>query len=487
MTDSSRERADLPIGPPVDATRAGTPERVTLDGHGRQARARSTRQHTATRCSPVRVDWTTRPCGGYLFDGPYDDRAVFDQALRAKADSADPLHFAIIDVPSGTALGTAALMRIEPAHRVIEVGSIIYSPALQRTRGATEAMYLLARHVFETLGYRRYEWKCNALNAPSRRAARRLGFTFEGIFRQHMIMKGRNRDTAWFSMLDSEWPDWKAGSSGGSGRRTSTPPAVRSVRSRRIATPPNKPSGRSTKSPVDTTNVVSYTVRGTRRCPDKVFSTSSCTYCSRCCASKGRPTACRWCSRSRSGWAARLPRRPSSSPCSRLEKKGLVASRLDEPDGRARTPVFPPHDARPDRREGSPHGARTSLAGLGRRLPRTRPEWAGSCGCWSATPIAGRLTAISPSCTSSAAASGGEPRRARWLRRQRVLYPLDLMLEALRAAIYDRITTMNHLWRDTRYSIRSLARMPAAGGHDHATVGIALGATAAMVVSSGPS
>jgi RimJ/RimL family protein N-acetyltransferase len=101
-------------------------------------------------------------------------------------------------------------MRIEPAHRVIEVGSILFTPRLQRTVGATEAMYLMARHVFENLGYRRYEWKCNVLNAPSRRAALRLGFTFEGIFRQHMIVKGRNRDTAWFSMLDSEWPKRKA-------------------------------------------------------------------------------------------------------------------------------------------------------------------------------------------------------------------------------------------------------------------------------------
>jgi RimJ/RimL family protein N-acetyltransferase len=89
---------------------------------------------------------------------------------------------------------------------VIEVGSILYTPRLQRTAGATEAMYLMARHVFEDLGYRRYEWKCNALNAPSRSAAVRLGFSFEGIFRQHMIVKGRNRDTAWYSMLDSEWP-----------------------------------------------------------------------------------------------------------------------------------------------------------------------------------------------------------------------------------------------------------------------------------------
>ena len=101
-------------------------------------------------------------------------------------------------------------MRIEPVHRVIEVGSILYTPALQRTTAATEAMYLMARHVFEDLGYRRYEWKCNALNQASRRAALRLGFTFEGIFRSHMIVKGRSRDTAWFSMLDSEWPARKA-------------------------------------------------------------------------------------------------------------------------------------------------------------------------------------------------------------------------------------------------------------------------------------
>src|SRR5437660_12230894 len=102
-------------------------------------------------------------------------------------------------------------MRIEPSLRVIEVGNIRYTPRLQRTREATEAMYLMARHAFEDLRYRRYEWKCNALNEPSRRAALRLGFRFEGIFRQHMIIKGRNRDTAWFSMLDSEWPARKRG------------------------------------------------------------------------------------------------------------------------------------------------------------------------------------------------------------------------------------------------------------------------------------
>ena len=146
----------------------------------------------------------------YLFEGPFADRAAFDLHLQRIAASEDPLFFAILDNASGSAVGYASYMRIEPVHRVIEVGSILYTPRLQQTTLATEAMYLMARHVFEDLGYRRYEWKCNALNAPSRRAALRFGFTFEGIFRQHMIVKGRNRDTAWFSMLDSEWPARKA-------------------------------------------------------------------------------------------------------------------------------------------------------------------------------------------------------------------------------------------------------------------------------------
>ena len=146
----------------------------------------------------------------YLFEGPFAVREAFDTHLRQKALSEDPLFYAIIDKNSGNAVGYAAYMRIEPTHRVIEVGSILFTPRLQRTIGATEAMYLMARHVFEDLGYRRYEWKCNALNRPSRQAALRLGFTYEGIFRQHMIVNGRNRDTAWFSMLDSEWPQRKA-------------------------------------------------------------------------------------------------------------------------------------------------------------------------------------------------------------------------------------------------------------------------------------
>jgi RimJ/RimL family protein N-acetyltransferase len=146
----------------------------------------------------------------YMSDGPFHDRRTFRASIEKKAASSDPLYFAIIDNQSADAVGYASYLRVEPSHRVIEVGNILYTPRLQRTRGATEAMSLMARHAFEELRYRRYEWKCNALNEPSRRAALRLGFRFEGIFRQHMIIKGRNRDTAWYAMLDSEWPDRKA-------------------------------------------------------------------------------------------------------------------------------------------------------------------------------------------------------------------------------------------------------------------------------------
>ena len=146
----------------------------------------------------------------WMPDGPFETRADFDAVLAAKSVSTDPLFHAVVDNTSGLALGHASFMRIEPKHRVIEVGGIMFGPSLQRTRGATESMYLMAKHAFDEMGYRRYEWKCNALNEPSRRAALRYGFLFEGIFRQHMMIKGVNRDTAWFSMLDSEWPARKA-------------------------------------------------------------------------------------------------------------------------------------------------------------------------------------------------------------------------------------------------------------------------------------
>lgn len=146
----------------------------------------------------------------YMSEGPFANRVDFDAAFDKKQKSLDPFFFAIVDNATCIPVGQASYLRIEPSHRVIEVGNIIFTPALQRSVGATEAMYLMARHAFHDLGYRRYEWKCNALNQPSRRAALRLGFVFEGIFRQHMIIKGRNRDTAWFSILDSEWPERQA-------------------------------------------------------------------------------------------------------------------------------------------------------------------------------------------------------------------------------------------------------------------------------------
>ena len=148
------------------------------------------------------------PLWRYLPDPPPPTLEAFKSYLAARAGK-DRLDFAIVDNHSNEALGLASYLAIEPTNRRIEVGNILFTPRLQRTPGGTEAMYLMAKHAFE-LRYRRYEWKCNALNQPSRRAALRYGFQFEGIFRQHMIVKGRNRDTAWFSILDSEWPIRKA-------------------------------------------------------------------------------------------------------------------------------------------------------------------------------------------------------------------------------------------------------------------------------------
>jgi RimJ/RimL family protein N-acetyltransferase len=142
----------------------------------------------------------------YLPNGPYEDEASFAAMLAANAASEDPLYFAIVDLRDGRAGGMATYMRITPEHGVIEIGHIWFGLNLQRTREATEAIYLLVRHAFDDLGYRRLEWKCNALNAASRRAADRFGFTYEGTFRQHMIVKERNRDTAWYSILDEDWP-----------------------------------------------------------------------------------------------------------------------------------------------------------------------------------------------------------------------------------------------------------------------------------------
>jgi RimJ/RimL family protein N-acetyltransferase len=146
----------------------------------------------------------------YMPYGPFERLADYEAWMHASCLGDDPLFHAVIDRAGGQAVGVASYLRIEPKVGVIEVGHIHFSPLLQGRPGSTEAMALMAARVFDELGYRRYEWKCDALNAPSRRAALRLGFQYEGTFRQATIYKGRNRDTAWFAMTDKDWPAVRA-------------------------------------------------------------------------------------------------------------------------------------------------------------------------------------------------------------------------------------------------------------------------------------
>ncbi|MCJ2053673.1 GNAT family N-acetyltransferase [Methylobacterium sp. J-070] len=155
--------------------------------------------------APDRRGWT------YLPDEMPESEADFRTRLEARAASADPLFHTILDAGSGEPLGLASYLRIDPNNGVIEVGHLHFGPKLQRAAAATEAMALMMSRAFDELGYRRYEWKCDSLNAPSRAAALRLGFTFEGIFRNAVVVKGRSRDTAWFSVTDAEWPLLRAG------------------------------------------------------------------------------------------------------------------------------------------------------------------------------------------------------------------------------------------------------------------------------------
>jgi RimJ/RimL family protein N-acetyltransferase len=147
----------------------------------------------------------------YLYDGPYENVAAMRAWLERAHASTDPLFFALAPRPDERPAGIASYLRAVPEHGVIEIGHIWFGTPMQRTTAATEAIYLLAAHAFDHLGYRRLEWKCNALNAPSRRAAERFGFTFEGIFRHHQVQKGRNRDTAWYAITDADWPPIRAG------------------------------------------------------------------------------------------------------------------------------------------------------------------------------------------------------------------------------------------------------------------------------------
>jgi RimJ/RimL family protein N-acetyltransferase len=194
-----------PIGDPLDGWQAPPrPTVLALDGTwarlerldpDRHARA----LHDASALDTEGRNWTYLPVGPFA---TFDD---YDRWLRAVAVAADPYFFAVLDRATGQPVGVASYLRIDPAAGAIEVGHINFSPRAQRTSVATEAMFLMMRHAF-ALGYRRYEWKCDALNAPSRVAAERLGFTYEGLFRQATIYKGRSRDTAWYSILDREFP-----------------------------------------------------------------------------------------------------------------------------------------------------------------------------------------------------------------------------------------------------------------------------------------
>jgi len=194
-----------PVGLPVDPKPAARPGPVTLKGrYGRLEKLQP--EHWSDL-------WVVFAGRDHVWtyigaDGPFAEAVEFSACIARRAAAEDPYAYAIID-RQDRAVGYVTLMRINPPMRVIEVGHVLYSPALQRTPLGTETQYLLARYVFETLGYRRYEWKCDSFNAPSRRAALRYGFVYEGTFRQNLIAKGRNRDDAWFSMLDSEWPSRK--------------------------------------------------------------------------------------------------------------------------------------------------------------------------------------------------------------------------------------------------------------------------------------
>ena len=200
-----------PIGLPLPNWQpCGLPQRVTLEGRYCRLEALDVARHgealwEAWQQAPDNSGWT------YLSIGPFSTRAAFLDYLHQAASRQDPFHFAVVDNGSGQATGTLSLMRIDPNSGTVEEGFVVFSPLLQRSVQATEAHFLLMKYAFETLGYRRYEWKCDSLNAPSRRAALRLGFRYEGLFRNAVIYKQRTRDTAWFSIIADEWPRVKAG------------------------------------------------------------------------------------------------------------------------------------------------------------------------------------------------------------------------------------------------------------------------------------
>jgi RimJ/RimL family protein N-acetyltransferase len=204
MTSTVNELGQ-PIGFPVINWKIPLrPPREIMVGRFSRVEPISVEEHASDLFEAYSADAENR-IWTYLPYGPFATFDLYRTWMERTCLGDDPLLYAIIDAKTGKSSGTAGYLRIDPKNGVIEVGHVNYSPALQRSPAATEAMYLMMKHVFE-LGYRRYEWKCDALNQKSRRAARRLGFSYEGIFRQAVLHKGRNRDTAWFSVIDQEWP-----------------------------------------------------------------------------------------------------------------------------------------------------------------------------------------------------------------------------------------------------------------------------------------
>ena len=204
MTDE-KNHLNQPIGFPVPDWRPPRrPARETMEGRFCRLEPLDPARHADSLHAANSLDaegrnWT------YLPYGPFDTLGEYRAWMEETCGGSDPLFYAVVDRATGGAAGVASYLRIDPASGSIEVGHINYSPLLQRAPAATEAMYLMMERAFE-LGYRRYEWKCNALNEPSRVAARRLGFSFEGVFRQAAVVKGRNRDTAWYAVIDRDWP-----------------------------------------------------------------------------------------------------------------------------------------------------------------------------------------------------------------------------------------------------------------------------------------
>jgi len=214
VTGDSKARPRLnslgqPIGPALpDWKPPPLPPRDAMEGRYSRVEPLDAARHTAHLHAANSLDTENRNWT-YLSAGPFESAAAYRQWVEKVAAGADPMFHAIVDAATGKAVGVAAYMRMDPAHGVVEVGSINYSPLLQRKPAATEAMYLMMRRAFE-LGFRRYEWKCDSFNGPSRAAAQRYGFSYEGIFRQAMVYKGRSRDSAWFSIIDEEWPAVRA-------------------------------------------------------------------------------------------------------------------------------------------------------------------------------------------------------------------------------------------------------------------------------------